>query len=49
MNKEEILKLLEGLEIEEIKSLEIEFYKEKYYGIGYDNRGLTKITINKEN
>ena len=49
MTKEELLKLLETLEIKEIKSIEIEFYKEKYYGIGYDNRELTKISINKEN
>lgn len=49
MNKEELIKLLETLEIKEIKSLEIEFYKEKNYGIGYERREITKLTINKEN
>lgn len=49
MNKEELLRLLETLEIKEIKSIELEFYKENCYGFGYDNRELTKIVINKEN
>ena len=49
MTKEELIKLLETLEIKEVKLLEIEFYKEKNYGMGIDNREITKITINKEN
>ena len=49
MNKEELINLLETLDIKELKSLEIEFYKEKNYGMGIDNREITKLTINKEN
>lgn len=47
MKKEEIIKLLETLHIEEVKTLEIEYYTEKCYG--FDNRKTTSIKINKEN
>lgn len=43
--KEELIKLIETLEIAEVKSLKFVYYKEKNYG-GYDNRNLTTITIN---
>ena len=33
MKKEELIKLLETLELEEIKSLKIVYYIEKHYGI----------------
>ena len=46
MKKEELIKLLETLNIEEIITLEIEYYTEKYYG--FDNRETTTIKINKE-
>lgn len=46
MTKEELIKLLETLNIEEIKTLEIEYYTEKSYG--YNNRETTTIKINKE-
>lgn len=45
MNKEDLIKIIEALEIEEIKSLELTYYKERKYG-AYDNRDLTTITIN---
>ncbi len=45
MTKEELIKLIETLEIAEVKSLKFVYYKEKNYG-GYDNRDLTTITIN---
>lgn len=45
MKKEDLIKLIETLEIEEIKSLKLVYYKEKYYGV-YDNRDKTIITIN---
>ena len=47
MKKEELIKLLETLELEEIKSLKIVYYTEKNYGM-YDNRKTTIITINDE-
>ena len=47
MDKEELIKFLETLDIEEIKTLEIEYYTERYYG-GFDNRETTTIKINKE-
>lgn len=47
MKKEELIKLLETLELEEIKSLKIIYYKEKYYGT-YDNREETILTINEK-
>lgn len=48
MKKENLIKLLETLEIEEIKTLEIEYYIEKNYGV-YDNREPITLKINKEN
>lgn len=45
MKKEELIKLIETLEIEEIKSLKLVYYKERNYG-GYDNRDTTILTIN---
>lgn len=45
MKKEELIKLIETLEIEEIKSLKIVYYTERKFG-GYDNRDTTTITIN---
>jgi len=48
MKKEELIKLLETLNIEEIKTLEIEYYTERNYG-SYDNRKPTTLKINKEN
>lgn len=47
MRKEELIKLLETLELEEIKLLKIVYYTEKNYGM-YDNRKTTTITINDE-
>ena len=47
MNKEELIKLLETLELEEIKSLKIVYYTEKHYGM-YDNRETTTLTINEK-
>lgn len=47
MKKEELIKLLETLELEEIKSLKIVYYTEKHYGM-YDSRKTTIITINDE-
>ena len=45
MKKEELIKLLETLELEEIKSLKIVYYTEKHYGM-YDSRETTTLTIN---
>lgn len=47
MKKEELIKLIETLELEEIRSLKIVYYTEKNYGM-YDNRKTTTITINDE-
>ena len=47
MNKEELIKLLETLELEEIKSLKIVYYTEKHDGM-YDNRETTTLTINEK-
>ena len=47
MKKEELIKLLETLEFEEIKSLKIVYYTEKHYGM-YDNREETILTINEK-
>ena len=44
MTKEELIKLIETLEISEVKSLKLIYYKEKNYSI-YDDRNLTIITI----
>ncbi len=49
MSKEELIKLLGTLKLEEIKSLKIVYYTEKQYGM-CDNRETTTLTINeKEN
>ena len=45
MKKEELIKLLETLNLEEIKSLKLVYYTEKNYGM-YDNRETTTLTIN---
>ena len=45
MKKEELIKLLETLKLEEIKSLKLVYYTEKNYGV-YDNRETTTLTIN---
>lgn len=47
MKKKELIKLLETLELEEIKSLKIVYYTEKTYGM-YDNRETTTLTINEK-
>ena len=47
MKKEELIKLLETLELEEIKSLKIVYYTEKHFGT-YDNRETTTLTINEK-
>ena len=47
MKKEEVIKLLETLELKEIKSLKIVYYTEKHYGM-YDNRETTTLTINEK-
>lgn len=48
MNKEELKQLLDSLTIEEIESFEINYKKEKSYGMYYDDRNRTqKITYNK--
>ena len=45
MSKEELIKLLETLKLEEIKMLKIVYYTEKNYGV-YDNRKTMTLTIN---
>ena len=47
MSKEELIKLLETLKLEEIKLLKIVYYTEKHYGV-YDNRETTTLTINEK-
>lgn len=47
MKKEELIKLLETLNLEEIKTLKIVYYTEKHYGM-YDNRETTTLTINEK-
>ena len=47
MKKEELIKLIETLKLEEIKSLKIVYYTEKNYSM-YDNRKTTILTINEE-
>lgn len=48
MKREEVIKLLEALTIEEIKSLKIVYYAEKNYS-SYDTRTTNTLTINEEN
>lgn len=48
MNKEEIIELLKTLEIEEIKSLKLVYYTEKYYGFCSDNRTEKTLTIEEK-
>lgn len=48
MKREEVIKLLEVLTLEEIKSLKIVYYTEKHYGYS-DNRKTNTLTINEEN
>jgi hypothetical protein len=43
MNKEELIKLLESLTIEEIKYLEIGYYKEQDTSYGYPRQNVRKI------
>lgn len=47
MKKEDLIKLIETLEIEEVKSLKLIYYKERYIGT-YDNRDTTILTINEK-
>lgn len=47
MNKEELIKLLETLKLEEIRSLKISYYSEKKYGYS-DNRKPITLIINEE-
>ena len=47
MKKEELIKLLETLNIEEIKSLKIVYYIEKPYGMYYTTE-TTTLTINEK-
>ena len=46
MKKEDLIKLIETLEIEEVKSFELVYYDEINYG-PYDNRDTNTIMINK--
>ncbi len=46
MKKEELIKLLETLDLEEIKSLKLVYYTEKKYGVMYDTRDTITLTIN---
>lgn len=46
MNKEEIIELIKNLNIEEIKSLVIMYYREKNYG--YDTRDIYTLEIKGE-
>lgn len=48
MNKEEIIKIIESLSIEEIKNIVIIYYKEKTYGM-YQNRKEYKISVGEDN
>lgn len=48
MKREEVIKLLEALPLEEIKSLKIVYYTEKDYGFS-DNRETNTLTINEGN
>ena len=45
MKKEELIKLLETLELEEIKSLKLVYYTERNYGM-CDTRQTNTLTIN---
>ena len=47
MKKEELIKLLETLELAEIKSLKLVYYTEKNYMM-YDSRKTNTLTINDE-
>lgn len=47
MNKEELIKLIETLNLEEIKSIKIVYYTEKNYGM-YDNRVPITLAINEK-
>lgn len=45
MKKEDLIKLIETLEIEEVKSLKLVYYNETKFG-PYDNRDAIILTIN---
>ena len=45
MKKEELIKLIETLKLEEIKSLKLVYYTERNYGM-CDTRQTTTLTIN---
>lgn len=48
MKKEELIKLIESLSIEEIKKIVIIYFKEKSYGM-YSNRKEYKISVGEDN
>lgn len=48
MNKEELIKFIESLKIEEIKKIVIIYFKEKDYGF-YPNRKEYKISVGEKN
>jgi hypothetical protein len=45
MNKEELIKLLESLTMEEIISFEINYYKEKDNSYGYPRQNVRKMSV----
>lgn len=45
MNKEELIKLLESLTIEEIRSFEINYFKEEDNSYGYPRQNTRKIFV----
>lgn len=47
MNKEELKQLLDSLTIAEIESFEINYKREKSYGMYSDRSGTQTITYNK--
>lgn len=49
MNKEELIKLIESLSMEEIKKIVIIYFKEKSYGMYYSNRKEYKISVGEDN
>ena len=48
MTKEELIKLIESMSIEEIKKIVIIYFKEKNYNM-YDNRKQYKISVGENN
>lgn len=48
MNKEELIKFIESLKIEEIKKVVIIYFKEKDYGYYSNNRKEYKISVGEK-